>query len=313
MKITRQNQLDDHEVFGAEYDLLIATSGYESRAPYISERLAGSKIGKRVVLGLNDRKVDSREINDIAFKDLEFDEAREFTATDGAIIGNLVADEIYMIRKRSIKLAIDYSSMPKTWYAGIILSLFDLRSIQEVEVVFLYAPSEFVPPGPAGMNNVAMPLDGYCRLEAPELPSALVLGLGYEPIRAMGIRDFIDPNETFMFYTDPAMESKFTDAVLRNNEGLLDTVGKQAAFPYPMADLDYTSALLTNLVLGLKERFRIIVAPLGPKPFCLLTLLLAKANNVCDVWRVSSGTYGVPHLRPPLGPVLAYRVCFSSE
>lgn len=309
MEIVETFQTSFDEVKSINFDYLIAASGYESRACYISNQLMAKT---KLAFGFKDRKQAFREDNDAEFTRLKFDLDADISHADGFLIGERLADKICNSEKQITRVAIDYSCMPKTWYSAIIRALCLRRSnANPIDVYFLYSPAKFKAPGPAGINTVVEPLHGYCNIEAPKLPTALLLGLGYEPVRALGLRDYIDPTVTYGFYTDPAIESAFTAAVLKNNDGLLQTIGPERSFRYALSDLDYTSALLTHLVRSLSEEYRVIVAPLGPKPFCLLTLILAQRYPLCDVWRVSAGESGPVTVRDAVGSVLSYRVRFQ--
>jgi hypothetical protein len=84
-------------------------------------------------------------------------------------------------------------------------------------------------------------------------------------------------------------------------------------FRHPLGDLQFTSNLLISLYSGLRDDYRVILAPLGVKPFCLLCLLLASRFPDVDVWRITAGTKGIPQIREPLGPILALRTIYTSQ
>jgi hypothetical protein len=83
-------------------------------------------------------------------------------------------------------------------------------------------------------------------------------------------------------------------------------------FKYPLADLQQTGNLLLSLYSGLREDYRVILAPLGTKPFCLLCLLLASRFRDVDVWRVTTGTKAPSLDRKPLGPLLILKADFAT-
>lgn len=161
-------------------------------------------------------------------------------------------------------------------------------------------------------NKYMRPVPGFCHLNLPDRKTALVLGLGYETERAIGLVEYVEPAETFGFYTDPAIDRSFPATVRRNNALLLARLGEDRVFKYPMADLRTTSALLSSLCYGLAKDYRVILAPLGPKPFALLCFLLAAGEQEFDVWRVSPGEHGHASDRPPSGVITTVRVIFAA-
>ena len=101
---------------------------------------------------------------------------------------------------------------------------------------------------------------------------------------------------------------------LTNNAELLSRlrkVGRGYVIPHPLDDLEMTMNLLASLCGRLSTGSRVILAPLGVKPFSLLCLLLATRFPFLDVWRVSVGPHGDPIDRPPLGPLLLYSAMFA--
>ena len=158
------------------------------------------------------------------------------------------------------------------------------------------------------------PVAGFSALALPDLPTALIMGLGYEADRALGLAEYVEASETFALYADPALDSAFVEATIRNNAGLLSLLGRERVIPYPFGDLRATAARLSSLSLGLQMRgYRVILAPLGPKPFALLCLLLATRFPELDVWRVSAGTSGLAYDREATGDIVVCRATFSGE
>jgi len=292
----------------------LAAAGFESRARFAAETLLNANVVcERRVFGFAERKLLARTANEDAFNKLGFMLMDDVAAKDGAPLGNYVREVIANSLKREITIANDYSCMTKTWYAEIIRVLSECSKAGcVVHIYFIYSPAKYTPPGPPGTNRVAGAISGFCHLASPTFPTALILGLGYEAVRAMGLRDYVDPKATFAFFTNPGLEPIFTQTVMKNNRAIISTLAKDSKFPYPMADLNYTSALLANLTRSLKDQFRVIIAPLGPKPFCLLSLLLSAETRYVDVWRVSGAEHSVAEERAPFGRLLIYKVSYAT-
>ena len=139
------------------------------------------------------------------------------------------------------------------------------------------------------------------------------MGLGYEKDRAEFLRRSVIPQETYCFYADPVPDDRFVEKVYINNFKLIDSLHKNHVYPYPMRDMEKTDRILTSLSLDLRIQYRLILAPLGPKPFTLLSLLLAARYPDIEVWRVSAGTMESVYDRKPMGEPLIYSVEFGSD
>jgi hypothetical protein len=145
-------------------------------------------------------------------------------------------------------------------------------------------------------------------LSSPERPTALVIGLGDESDRALGLVNYIEPAVTVAFLADPALDEKFLVAAGEANQPLLQMLGEEQIVRYPLAGIRVTAALLESCCLGLLKEHRIILAPLGPKPFALLSMLLASVHTGIEVWRVSAGEKGAVKSRKPLKRIICAEV-----
>jgi hypothetical protein len=203
--------------------------------------------------------------------------------------------------------------MTRAWYAGAIEAARYIRGKKRLEIVFSYSPAMFSKPIESAPNAFAGPLPGFCGLDVPDKPTALIIGLGYERDRALGLFEYIDPAVSFVFYTEPAIDPMFSDVVKRNNSTLLQSLPVGNVFRHPLADLQRTGDLLLSLCNALDEEYRIVLAPLGVKPFSLICLLLASRHREIDVWRVSAGAKSQGQDRKPNGSILSLKAVFELE
>jgi hypothetical protein len=309
MEIVDAQQLPVSEMQSLEFDLVLAASGYEQRARHLAE-LIGPRRSRAVALGFTDRKLRSRVANDRVFKRLGYS-LLDVEGLDGSTIRGII-HEVVNATHSDLRIVLDYTSMTRVWYATAIETLRDLNSRgTRVEVFLVYTPSKFSPPKESTANVEIGPLQGFCRLQLPTHKTALVVGLGYEAHRASGLVDYVEAAETYAFLADPALDPRFVSCVERNNSDLLKRLGSEHVIRYPLGDLRATEASLSSLCLGLASSYRIILAPLGPKPFSMICLLFAVKFPVVDVWRVSSGERANVYNRAPLGDPVVLRVIFS--
>ena len=310
MKLASTSQILESDLPKHRFDLFVGASGYESRATYAQSRLDLTAIKARIVFGFTDRITAQRHENDEIFH------------RAGAEIVSMQGDSCQSVREQlkrrieavegdEVRVFIDYTSMTRSWYAGAIEALGSVQEKKRVECVFSYSPARFTSPLAATPNSVVGPLPGFCGLDVPDKPSALIIGLGYERDRALGLFQYVDPAVSFVFYTDPVLDPKFLDAVKASNATLLNVLPKENIYTHPLSDLQRTGDLLLSLCSALRDDYRIILAPLGVKPFSLICLLLAARFRDLDVWRVSPGTKSPPQEREPLNSLLMLKTVFE--
>jgi hypothetical protein len=70
---------------------------------------------------------------------------------------------------------------------------------------------------------------------------------------------------------------------------------------------------LIDVIGDLSRDYRVVVAPLGVKPFALISMLAVLRFQNADVWRVSGSTRSTPVDRKPIGENLLFEVIFVED
>jgi hypothetical protein len=313
MKISRITETTLDDVLELPIQLAVCASGYEERARYVGNIL-GKRPKMKHVLGFTAHRDDlERPRNDETFVDLGY----EMTICNGNSadgISSLVKDTLVRLPNKS-NLVFDITSMTRYWYATFLdqLRATEFATIREMSIYFTYVPSRYEPPPKEQPPNLYVgPIPGFSSTELPDLPTALVLGLGHEPDKALGITEFIDAKELFVFMANPAFDRRFVRDVQRMNKELLARLPAGHAIGYPLPSITGTTILLKSLSEGLMRSHRLILVPLGPKIFSLICFLLAVLYPQISVWRVSSEEEEFKANRPPLNNPLVCRVDFVS-
>lgn len=314
LNLINAQQISFEEIKKTQFDWIIAASGYESRASYLTSKLDLNYESTKTVFGFSSRKILSRSKNDATFKKLGFNQVACSGDSEREITHEM--DVFFKSwRRKKLKILLDYSSMTRTWYATVIHYIWNLpKSVDLIDLYLSYTPSSFFPPLEARQIDCMGALQGFSGLNLPDRPTALVMGLGYEPQRAIGLNDYLEASHTYAFYADPALDNRFVSAVIKNNKILLNRLGKERIIRYPFANLRRTAALLSSLCMGLSKNYRLILAPLGPKPFSLLCLLLyLKFPKQFGVWRVSASSHGNTYDREPKDKPIICKATFKLQ
>jgi hypothetical protein len=311
MQLESFRQVNMDYINSIEIDAIIASSGYERRSVYIPNIFSKKQVPSLIAFGFTDRKVLSRKANDKRLKEIGYSIYLS-NGSDYSIIREKIDNLLKSLKKNEVNILIDYSCMTRVWYASLLdLVLTDNYDIENINLLFAYSPAKFAPPSNMIINKHMGPLPGFCHLGLPSnKESALIIGLGYEKERAIGLAEYVEAAEIHVFYTDPSHDIRFTKTLLGNNRILLRSLPKDRIYKYSSYDLKSTNNLLTDICLELSEKYRVILAPLGPKPFSLLCLLLTARyiDNDIDVWRVSSGDQSKPKDRDADGDLILYEV-----
>ena len=303
MKVYKTKQLSSDSLLHLKFDLFLTSSGYETRARHLVEKL-GSKINSEArwcIQFENHSDLISRKLNDEIFSYYKFN-TQQLSGNEDAFIPSLLDDAIKKKRDNKLNILVDYSCMTRIWYASI-LNYFRYTAIDnfEVNIFFSYSSSEFVKPPQATIyNRYVGPIEGFYSVTIPDKPTALVIGLGYVQSRAYGLSEFFDV-EPFLFIADSSSNKKYYDEVVENNMNLIKGLSESHIFNYPLNNLLFTETLLNSLTRDLLTDYRVVLAPCGPKPFTLLCLITGMRLSDIDVWRISAGENDEPVDKPPSG------------
>ena len=278
-------------------DGMIVASGFESRCRTLYEAHPDIDAEHRVCLGFSDRKVLARTANDAFFAERGFS-LIDMSLDEACATANCLADLTGKLQKDDITLLVDYSCFTKTVYAAILrFFLYSEKPWPRVRLVFSYSIPLYHACAPATHNEFAGPIDGFSGLDdgvPADRPTALVLGLGAEADRSLGLAEYIDPAVTLAFLSDASVDPRFAQDVKHANSVLLASVPPSSVFEYSVVDFHASIQKLQSVCYGLTHRYRVILAPLGPKPFSLACMLLSLTGVPCDVWRVSGGKSAKP-------------------
>lgn len=286
MELSKIYQTTKEQITRNQFDLFIAASGYEARSSYIAKLKPNTK--QRVVFGFEENcNNDVRKENDHFYSLNNYDYKNASISDDKAIITFL--DEYFALQKKEkVSILVDYSSMTRCWYGSIIYFLKEYKNNITIEITFSYSRAKFTsPPELEDRTYFFEPISGFSNLSIPNNPTALLIGLGYERRRAFGLKEFFDAEETYIFYTDKDSAPDFYEVIRDRNKDLISQVDQNYIFEYPIIDLVYTKKILFDICSSLNKNYRVLITPCGPKPFTLLSLIVASELPNIDVWRIS--------------------------
>jgi hypothetical protein len=296
MKIKYAQQYHFKQLREIEFDIFICSSGFETRSRHFFSKFSQEKPLKKVCFSFLDRKVLSKNEND------EFFSSNEFIIYyfDNFSLHEVI--ELYTkifaeFKKETINVLIDYSSMNKIMYAGLVKYFAIAGDAYSASIFFSYTPASYSEPALARSNLHNQPIPLFPTVELTDKKIALLAGLGYAEGKAHGLIEYlqIDNNDIYLFYTSKNTGESYFEKVKEHNNYILNKIPLQNQFQYELENVTQVFNLLESLCNYLiSKSYRVIIAPLGPKVFSLISILLTLKYNDLTILRVSDGITGEP-------------------
>jgi hypothetical protein len=294
-------------------DVRVAACGYEGRARAAFEHFASGATSK-LTFGFAAQRELEYETNESWFRGHGY-EVIEVSDDDFRKALEEKLSQIAFSRSRA-HFEIDISCFNRLRLAHIVDVLRSLP-LQEVGVTFRYSIASFTAPSEDAAPTVTVQpvipqFAGWTT--RPDRPPAAVVGLGYEPNKAIGIVDLLEINNATWAYYPLGPVNEYHDEVLRSNESLLKMIRLDGrCLPYDLQQPAQLFHEMNSLVDMLKGHFNPVLIPFGPKLFALVSLLVATVHDDVGVWRVSSGAFERPVNRQPSGHFISMRVDFKRD
>jgi len=296
------------------FDLFVCTLGYETRSSHLARSGSISAMRKIAIAFPDEDYAAYRSNLDYLRKENYQILPKGEDGLYGLIIKEL--DALPIERMKSFSILIDISSMSRPMLADIVFLLSTMRETDELLVTFVYLPAQFVKENaehaPVAVTEPVTPnYAGWTT--TPERPISAVVGLGYEHDLALGTIEYLEPNAAWIFIPT-GEDRRYDDAVNQANRDLRAVLSDDRAMTYSVDVPTRAYALVENLVYGLLQTSRPVLIPFGPKIFCLICLLVARAYSPeITVWRVSGEALARPGDRKASGKVITLKTRFAKR
>lgn len=295
----------------ADADLFIFAIGYEARSAHAARELSGRySRGLGIKFGVHE---------ELSFEEnLRWAEAEKSIQVrlcgSEVLAGAIVAEELDSSSAR--RVTVDVSSFPRAYLAAVTGALWDQsrRTDHEIEVTFIYSIPSFSPPpdehGPVVSFGAVHP--NFVGSPAGNRGLATLIGLGYEPELALSAQQVLDPAVTWLA-VPRSVDPDFDAEVASANDVLLNVVDGSNIWTYDVESPAATFYELEAIVAGLTREHNVVLVPLGPKLFAVISLLVALVHRSdVGVWRLSAGGLRIPKEQVAAGPIAALVVRLST-
>lgn len=312
MDLLKSEQVSEEVIESNDFDLFITTVGCENRSSWLISNF-NIKARKKIALlyPKNNRSVFSRK-NIAFFKEKKLPLV-EINPDDNSKLIKIFSQYIDNHKSKDLTVLIDYSMMTKIMYFGLIKYISELEDHpSKIEVFFNYTPVKYSKIRKPKTIKKSSSLNECLNKANSKKPTALIIGLGIEAGRSFYLKNQLKPDNTILFYADPAPEG-YVETVFENNAKIIEDTEMRNMLNFSLSDIDNIMESLTSLVLELRLKYRIIIAPLGPKSFALVSMLIASRYPDVDIWRLSSGTCSGELKREPVGHSIVLKSSFVSS
>jgi len=303
---------NDSSAPSSNVDIFIAACGYEGRARAVAQKFH-LHAKRKIALGFSSQRELEYEANSRWFTSAGFDLIDVDDHSFRETIDKYLAE--CCLGVEALRLEVDISCFNR-FRLGHIVDALRLLPNQEIVVAFRYSIAEFTPPiedaAPTVTVEPVIPqFSGWTT--RPDKPPAAIVGLGYEPNKAIGIIDHLEINNATWAYYPLGPIPEYYQRVLNANHSLLNIIQADGRCqPYDVSEPAQLFHEMNSLVDTLKPHFNPILIPFGPKVFALVALLVATLHDDVGVWRVSSGSLEAPVSREPSGHVVSFSVTFKA-
>lgn len=310
-RLVSVEQVDPSQLVGRHYSRVLATLGYEQRAVFASSELKPSG-ADRVAWSFPERQVLAFDTNRQWYEDCGF---RLPTIDDDTADGWLKAwvEEAAGKAEERCRVWCDISSMSRRRLACIVAAAMNARLKARTTVDFVYSLAEWSHPvvesEPIVRAGAVHPFFAGWSPQ-PVLPVIAIIGLGYEPDKAVGAYEYLEAASVWTFAPEGG-DARYRRDMLRANSSLLQKVPIAQRVTYPVKQPGACFRSVEGVAYGCGEAGRPVLLPFGPKMFALCSLLVSCLHRDVPVWRITSEQHGDPVDRRPSGDIVALRAMFE--
>ncbi len=295
-----------------EFDLAIVAVGYEQRCRWVVDQCE-VKAESALALTFGFLEAGSYPENHKFFSSRGYKFLPGLTDDAPQLISNQVI--LHADLGRPLRVFVDISCMSREMIANVVLALGVAARLRELVVSAAYAPSRFdgeFTPAPIRIARPIRPmLAGWS--SQPERPLGAVFGLGCEPGLALGALQVLEPDTAWMFYPE-GVDENFDHAVEKANEHLGD-IFNVVRIGYDISNPTSARGRYEALLNSIRQDYRVITVPFGPKIFSWCALATIVFNNFREVglWTFSSREQAALIDRSAEGPIIWSTVALRSS
>jgi len=285
MELTHLNQIDFHELRFEKIDCFIAACGYQPRCYYLAEK-ADPSIKNKFLLTIDEQYHKQNRYNHLdIFSGYGF--KNYSTSVNESTVIDKMLFEICNLRTDRLNMIVDYSCMPKKWYALIIDSI-NRNNFKATQVnLFLsYTPKVFERKTSKNSVDYFGPILFNRDNLKDRKPVSMIAALDSNHESIMEAISTIKPQKILAFIPRCKHDPDYTQLVIDNNKSLLDRLDSNNIINYDADRPEEINTLLTSYCLDQRIASEVMIVPQGPKTFSMVALLLSVRYPDIKLWEI---------------------------
>ena len=271
--------IDIEVVKREKYDIAFFSCGYEERSRYLSNIVSKKNIKKACVMGFSENEEKYCRIeNNAMFKDLYNEIDIKLSVHDVfALSGYLQTLKIKKVYGDEISILLDYSSMPRAWYGFIIYFLRTVSYSEKININVDLVYSHGIYQSKFEKSEISPPkvIPGCEGTSLTKPHSATIFLLGFESNLPLFIYNKINPEVAYGAIARPASKQDYVKEAKRINEDFIryKLDDSKRLFEIPIHSVRRTFESLSEVITPLRKEHNITIAPFGPKPHVLSSII----------------------------------------
>jgi hypothetical protein len=263
------------DIFENQYDIAVFASGYEERSTFVPSHLDKSKIEKNIIIGFKGDTSEKRKINDNFYSNGWGGVTHELETSSWFEAFEILKQTFESITKDSIKILVDYSSMPRYWYLAVLLYVKYNEVAKNIVIDFIYSIGVH---DKIVSNQLSEPvcLPDCDAGAANSDKTVTVFGLGFNQGAPHCILDSLEPDEVYAILTDPAARDDYPQRAYTSNEAFIKAhVKKERLVRLPLFSVNSFTINLREMIAPYIGEAEVCLVPFGPKPHVLGSIIMS--------------------------------------
>ena len=285
MELTHICELDFKELRYEQFDYFIAVCGYQPRCIFLASKLGDNAKTKFLL------KIDEKDNCSDRDRHMEFFTAKDFKSYAGSVTESSAIDkllsELCNRNFEKLNILIDYSCMPKKWYAVIIdgITRNNFKS-KKINLFLSYTPKIFEPTKKISNTEYFGPIIQDKDSLKRKKPVTIIAGLDNNAKLISEAITAIRPLNILAFVPQSQTDHAYTHSVAENNKSFLEKLNPNHIFSYNMNHPDSINSMLTSCCLEHRIHQEVMIIPQGPKVFSMMALLLSVRYPDVKLWEI---------------------------
>lgn len=303
MELMHVHEISFSELQFETINCLIAACGYQPRCYHLPEKVS-MNVPKKYLLSFDEPDQQQKRCKHLeTFERLGF---KRYSSgiNDSGTIEELLG-EICNIYTDTLNMLIDYSCMPKKWYALIIdnISRNNFKA-NKINLFLSYTPKMFDRTSEKNTAEYIGPMLFNRDNLKDKKPVSMLAGLDNNNNCIMEAINKVKPQKILAFIPQCEHDPEYTSVVLEKNRALLNRLDKSSIITYNASHPEEINSLLTSTCLDQRISSEVMIVPQGPKTFSMISLLLSLRYPDIKLWEIvardrrKEADHGVPAADP---------------